>query len=93
MLSLSAFFFIGIVKYYLYILYSKSLNRYYVGHTKNLSDRLSKHLANHSGFTGKAKDWILVYSEDYPTKQDAYRRERQLKSWKSRLKIEDLIEH
>ena len=47
---------------------------------------------NHGGFTSRAKDWVLKYSERYDTKAEAYRRERQIKKWKSRIAIEKLIE-
>jgi putative endonuclease len=77
--------------FYFYILYSKSLNKYYIGHTENLDERLRKHLSNHKGFTGRAADWVIVYSETFSTKELAYARERKVKSWKSRIKIEDLI--
>lgn len=75
-----------------YILYSKQKDKYYLGHTcDSLSARLRRHLSNHKGFTGSVQDWILVYSEKYPNKSDAYRREREIKGWKSRKKIEKLI--
>ena len=74
-----------------YILYSKSLDRYYIGHCQNLQERLDRHLTNHKGFTAKAKDWIVVYTEDFDQKTEAYARERQVKGWKSRQAIEELI--
>ncbi|WP_228426453.1 GIY-YIG nuclease family protein [Chryseobacterium carnipullorum] len=50
--------------YYLYLLYSQSLDKYYVGHSsEDLKERLRKHLSHHKGFTSKAKDWIIVYFE------------------------------
>ena len=76
----------------LYILYSKTIDKFYIGFTDgNISDRLRKHLTNHKGFTAKAKDWKQAYFEEFETKKEAYARERQIKSWKSRKKIEDLI--
>lgn len=79
---------------YFYILYSKSLNRYYIGHTsETLDERLRKHLSNHSGFTGKAKDWTVVYFEEYETKSLAYKRELEVKKWKSRVRMEKLIKN
>ncbi len=49
--------------HYCYILYSKSLDRYYIGSTSQTpEERLQKHVANHSGFTGKgikSKIWVL----------------------------------
>ena len=78
--------------FYVYILYSSICDRYYVGHTgDDLQERLRKHNSNHKGFTGKASDWIIVYTETYPTKVTAYQREREIKAWKSRKKIELLI--
>ncbi|MCH6235892.1 GIY-YIG nuclease family protein [Cognataquiflexum rubidum] len=76
-----------------YILYSKNLDKYYVGHTCDVMDeRLRKHNSNHKGFTGNSPDWILMYMEEYSDKESAYRRERQVKSWKSRKKILELID-
>ena len=74
---------------YLYILYSTSLDRYYIGHTTlSPAERLQKHLTNHDGFTAKAKDWQIVYTESFPDDGLAYARERQVKAWKSKGKIQ-----
>ena len=77
--------------YYFYILFSQKLNRYYLGHTRELFERIRKHNSNHKGYTGKADDWKLLYSEKYASKSDAYARERQIKNWKNRNRIEQLI--
>ena len=75
-----------------YILYSAYLNRYYVGYTGGVIEaRLSKHNSIHNGFTGKNPDWVIKHSEVYETKKQAMQRERQIKAWKSRVKIELLI--
>ncbi len=77
---------------YVYILYSSSLDRYYVGSTEMFpEERLRKHLSNHSGFTGKAKDWVIVYTEKFDNKGDALKREKQIKAWKSKTAIEQLV--
>ena len=77
---------------YFYILYSKELDQYYIGHTsESLQERLRKHLSHHSGFTSKTKDWLLVYYEEFETKSLAYRRESEIKKWKSRIRIEKLV--
>ena len=80
-----------LVNYFVYILYSASLDLYYIGSCANPEDRLRKHLANHKGFTEKAKDWIICYSKSFPDKTEALKRENQLKSWKNRGKIQELI--
>jgi putative endonuclease len=79
------------MQYFVYILYSHQLDRYYTGYTQDIEERLKRHLSDHKGYTSKAKDWQVVYQENYDSKTDAYKRERQIKSWKSRRKIEELI--
>ena len=75
-----------------YILYSKTLDKFYIGFTgENIQSRLLKHLANHKGFTANAKDWTIVYMEVYPTKSEAMKREKQIKNWKSKSRIQLLI--
>ncbi len=78
--------------YFCYILYSKSLDRFYIGHTgDNLEERLRRHLSNHKGFTNRAKDWTVIYHESFTDKESAYKREIEIKSWKSKVKIQALI--
>ena len=79
---------------YVYILYSEKLNRYYVGFTTILvEERLKKHLSNHSGYTSRTKDWEIVYTEEYLMKEEATKREKEIKNWKSSLKIKELIDN
>ncbi|MBN8695584.1 MAG: GIY-YIG nuclease family protein [Bacteroidetes bacterium] len=78
--------------YHFYILFSESINKFYVGHTGDkLEERLRKHNSNHSGYTGKANDWKIVYSEKFDSKTNAFERERSVKNWKSRKMIEKLV--
>ncbi|MEZ4739606.1 MAG: GIY-YIG nuclease family protein [Flavobacteriales bacterium] len=45
-----------------YILYSAAIDRYYIGHTtESMDERLRKHLSAHQRWTGRAKDWQVVY--------------------------------
>ena len=75
-----------------YILRSVKANRFYIGHTtETLEERIRKHNSNHGGFTGRFRDWVLVYHEKFDSKDLAYRRELEIKSWKSRKRIERLI--
>ena len=77
--------------FYIYILHSSIRDRYYVGFTRDLIDRLKTHNSNHKGFTGGVGDWIIVYQEIFLTKEEAFARERTIKKWKSRKMIEKLI--
>ena len=56
--------------YTVYILYSNNIHSYYVGYTSMpMDERLKRHLTNHKGFTGKANDWIAVYTKQQPPSQ------------------------
>ena len=78
--------------YTVYILYSLSKDKYYIGFTgDDIYERVRKHNSNHQGFTGHTGDWKLVYSELFETKDAAMNREKQIKNWKSRKMIEKLI--
>jgi putative endonuclease len=77
---------------YSYILYSKQLDKYYIGSTRDLpEDRLRKHLSDHKGFTSKAKDWVIVFLEFHQDYSLSHKRELQIKSWKSKRMIETLV--
>jgi len=56
-----------------------------------MDERLRKHNSNHKDFTGECHDLKLVYNEEYQTKAEAYTRERQVKEWKNRKRIQALI--
>jgi putative endonuclease len=76
----------------LYILYSSFRDKFYIGFTgDDLFERLRKHNSDHKGFTGGAGDWEIVYKEEYELKQEASKREKEIKNWKSRKMIERLI--
>jgi putative endonuclease len=78
--------------HYTYILFSQSANKYYIGATSDdLQERLRRHLSNHKGFTGKHSDWTMVYHETFESFSEALAREKEIKKWKSRKKIELLI--
>ena len=77
--------------YYFYILHSVALDKFYIGHTgEPVLERLRKHNSNHKGYTGKVNDWILAHVESFPDKSSAYLREREVKAWKSKKKIQVL---
>lgn len=64
-----------------YILYSTAIDSYYVGFTTDvMSERLRRPNSNHKGFTGRASDWTVMYTETFPTKAEAMRREKEIKS-------------
>ena len=75
-----------------YILYSKTLDRFYIGATGDrLGERIRKHNTNHSGFTGKTNDWTLCHTEHFDSMTQALAREKEIKKRKSRKYIESLL--
>jgi len=77
--------------WYVYILKSEKTGRYYIGHTADLKKRLNQH---NSGKTKSLKAYLplaLIYSEKTPNRQDAYLRERQIKSYKGGEAFKRLI--
>ncbi len=64
----------------------------YVGHTDNLLDRLRQHREGSlGGFTARYGVKTLVWYELHESREEAFRRERQIKKWNRLWKIE-LIE-
>jgi putative endonuclease len=66
-------------------------DRYYIGSTADdLEERLRRHNSNHKGFTGTANDWTYFHIEEFPSKEEAFKREKEIKSKKSRKYIQSL---
>ena len=57
-------------------------NSYYTGHTDNLEERIAKHKAGETeGYTSTRLPVRLVFSEQFPTREEALTCERQIKGW------------
>ena len=79
-------------EFYVYILYSESRDKYYVGSCDDLEKRLADHNSGRSTYTKTGKPWQLKYREVYESRSVARRRELEIKKKKSRKYIEYLIE-
>ncbi len=78
--------------YYVYILANKRNGTLYVGVTNNIARRLREHkIGAIEGFTKKYHVYTLVYYEQYDFIYDAIQREKNIKAWRRRWKL-DLIE-
>ena len=70
-------------EYYItYALYSETFDRIYVGHTSDINARLQRHNAGEVRSTKAYRPWKIVYIESCESKQEAYKREFQIKSYK-----------
>ena len=66
-------------------------NSYYTGHTDNLEERIAKHHAGEiEGYTSTRLPVELLFSKEFPTREEALACERQIKGW-SRKKKEALM--
>ena len=78
--------------YYVYILASRRNGTLYIGVTNNLERRVSEHQQGLvEGFTKKYRVHHLVYYETTSDIEAALQREKQLKKWNRKWKLE-LIE-
>ena len=78
------------MSFYAYLLRCSD-GSYYAGHTEDLEYRIAQHESGATGgYTAKRLPVVLVWSEDYPTREDAFGVEHQIKGW-SHAKKEALI--
>ncbi|WP_337873181.1 GIY-YIG nuclease family protein [Ignavibacterium sp.] len=78
--------------YTVYVLYSIDFNKIYIGQTEDVQRRLFEHNNGLlSSYTKRYKPWQIVYTEEYSTRVEAMKREKQLKSQKGREFIWEII--
>ena len=73
--------FVGDVSmFFVYILYSQNLQRYYVGSTESVEKRLQEHNTGKSKSTRGGVPWELIHTESFPTRSDAMHQEQKIKA-------------
>jgi putative endonuclease len=65
--------------FHTYIIFSEKVNRYYVGSTQDLDDRLRRHNAGHSKSTKGKGPWTLITSFSFKTRSEAMALETKIK--------------
>jgi putative endonuclease len=68
------------VPYFVYILRSESLGRYYTGFSCDHWKRQRQHRSRHKGWTGQAADWQEVFCIQVATIREARALEKQIKA-------------
>ncbi len=67
--------------FFVYVLYSPSADKFYVGYTSNLESRILSHnLLGTKDWTNRHRPWNLVDTECYVLKSKALKREKELKT-------------
>jgi len=89
------FVFITLRMHYLYIIFSNSLNKFYVGESHNIEERLFKHnMHSYKGaFSKIANDWHIVLSKNCNSKKEALFLEAFIKRMKSKKFILKIIDN
>ena len=78
------------MSFWIYILRCAD-NSYYTCHTDNLEERIAKHQSGEiEGYTSTRLPAKLVFSVEFPTREEALSCERQIKGW-SRSKKEAMM--
>ena len=77
--------------FFTYIIQSQKNGKYYTGSCSDIDERIKRHNAGATPSTKPNRPWKLVYFESYATNSAALKREREIKSKKSRKYIEYLI--
>ena len=78
--------------FYTYILYTEKFDRFYIGQTNNLDNRIERHNNGYVKSTKAYIPWKIVYSEAFQTRALATQREKQLKKLKSKIAIQKLVD-
>ena len=74
--------------FYTYIVASGHNGTIYIGHTDDLARRLGEHKNKAiKGFSSRYSIDKLVWFEEFETRDEAFKRERQIKKWKRVWKI------
>ncbi|OGM31615.1 hypothetical protein A2803_00445 [Candidatus Woesebacteria bacterium RIFCSPHIGHO2_01_FULL_44_21] len=77
--------------YFAYILYSQPFDKYYIGSTSNLQNRIDRHNNGGSRYTRPFRPWALVYSEKFKTGSEAAKREKEIKRYKGGNSFKQLL--
>jgi putative endonuclease len=78
--------------FYVYILKSKKLDRYYTGYSEDYEKRLIEHNRGKVKSTKAYVPWKVIYVENFEKKSDALKRESEIKKYKSGNAFKKLIE-
>ena len=78
-------------KFFVYVMKSQKDGRFYKGMTNNLERRIYEHNKGKHKSTRPFCPWILVYHEEYNSREEARKRELYLKSGSGREFIRNIL--
>ena len=77
------------MKFKVYILWSESIQKFYVGFTKDIEDRLNRHNKGYEKFTSTGIPWILIWNFDCCDRIESVRLETKIKKRGIKRFLED----
>ena len=77
--------------HHIYILKSSTTGKLYTGSTQNLEARLRAHNDGLNPYTKGRGPWELMHSEEFPTRSEAMKREKFLKTGKGRDFLKEIL--
>ena len=81
------------MSFFVYSIYNQESDKFYIGQTKDLNNRLKLH--NNKTFKGYTArfdgKWSLIYNEELKSRAEALTREKQLKSYRGREFVKTII--
>ncbi len=77
--------------FFVYILESKGIQRFYIGQTENLEERVNRHNKGYNLSTRPYIPWVLKWWIECETRSEAFKIERKLKGIKKRERLERFV--
>ena len=77
--------------HYVYVLQSLNDGKYYIGETGDVEARLLFHNAGRQRSTKSRIPFVIIFTEEFDSRQLALAREKQIKSWKGGNAFKKLV--
>jgi putative endonuclease len=74
-----------------YLIRSIKFDTFYIGYTSDINDRITRHNEGRERYTKKYLPWEVVYIKEFKTKGEALKYEKYLKSLKSKIALQKLM--
>ena len=68
-----------IMSYFVYIIWSEKLKRFYVGSTQDVENRLKEHNCGEGSFTSKGIPWQMIWNTELKDRSEAVGLENKIK--------------
>ena len=80
------------MSFYTYIIFSKLRNRYYIGSTKDIENRIMEHNSGENPSTKNGRPWKLITVFEFQTHREALILENKIKKRGAKRYLKDVIQ-